>query len=169
MRALCPQPRSQGRGVSAREAHGMERPSIEAIVGGLNEAGVRYLIVGGLAVVAHGFVRLTADIDLVLDPDPAALRRAIDALSGLGYRPRAPVEFSEFADPGKREQWAREKGLTVFSLSSPAHAATEVDLFVETPFDFEREYQHAERFEVAPGKIATFVGIDGLIANEATG
>jgi len=58
----------------------------------------------------------------------------------------------------------RDKGLTVFSLSSPEHAATEVDLFVETPFDFEHEYQRAERFEVAAGKFATFVGLDSLIA-----
>ena len=53
----------------------MERRSVEAIVEGLNRAQVRYLIVGGLAVVAHGFVRFTADIDLVLDPDPAATAR----------------------------------------------------------------------------------------------
>jgi hypothetical protein len=142
---------------------GVERRSVEAIVGALNAARARYLVVGGLAVVAYGFLRLTADIDLVLDPEPGALRRAIDALSGLGYRPRAPVAFAEFADPGKRRAWAREKGLTVFSAFSPEHQATEVDLFVEPPFDFERAYAGAARFEVAPGIEATFVGLDDLI------
>jgi hypothetical protein len=43
----------------------MEVRSIETIVKALNEAGVQYLIVGGLAVNAHGFVRLTRDVDLV--------------------------------------------------------------------------------------------------------
>src|SRR5262249_23635116 len=81
---------------------GMERRSVEAIFGALNGCGARYLVVGGLAVVAHGYVRLTADIDLVLDPDPGALKRAIAALESLGYRPRAPVEFAEFADAAKR-------------------------------------------------------------------
>lgn len=141
----------------------MERRSVEAIVDGLNRAGVRYLIVGGLAVVAHGFVRFTADIDLVLDPDPAAMRRAIEALAALGYRPRAPVAFEEFADPEKRRAWASEKSLMVFSASSPRHPATEIDLFVEAPFDFERAYADADRFEVGTGVEATFVGRADLI------
>ena len=142
----------------------MERRSVETIVGSLNQAGVRYLVVGGLAVVAHGFVRFTADIDIVLDPDPAAMRRAIAALAGLGYRPRAPVPFEEFADPAKRTEWLREKSLTVFSVFSAQHPATEIDLFVETPFDFEPTYARADRFEVATGVEATFVGREDLIA-----
>jgi hypothetical protein len=141
----------------------MERRSIETIVGSLNRAGVRYLIVGGLAVVAHGFVRFTADIDVVLDPDPAAMRRAIEALSALGYTPRAPVPFEQFADPERRKAWAREKGLTVFSVFSPHHPATEIDLFVETPFEFDRAYGDGERFEVAAGIEATFVSRADLI------
>src|SRR5580765_720126 len=142
----------------------MERRSVEAIFGALNGSGARYLVVGGLAVVAHGYVRLTADIDIVLDPDPGALRRAIDALVALGYRPRAPVEFAEFAEPEKRRQWARDKGLTVFSVFSRRHHATEVDLFLESPFDFDRAYARAARFPVADGIEGTFVGLDDLMA-----
>jgi len=141
----------------------MERHSVEAIVRALNQAEVRYLIVGGLAVVAHGYVRFTADIDIVLDPEEAAMRRAVAALGTLGYRPRAPVPFEEFADAARRALWASEKGLTVFSAYSPEHAATEVDLFVETPFDFDRAYAGARSLEVAPGLVATFVGVADLI------
>jgi hypothetical protein len=141
----------------------MERRSIETIVSALNQAGVRYLVVGGLAVVAHGIVRFTADVDLVLDPEPSTLRRAIDALSRLGYRPRAPVEFTEFADLKKRAEWARDKGIMVFSVFSTEHRATEIDLFVEIPFDFELVYGRAERFEVAPGVEGTFIGLADLI------
>jgi hypothetical protein len=39
----------------------MEVRSIETIVRALNDAKVQYLIVGGLAVVAHGYERLTKD------------------------------------------------------------------------------------------------------------
>jgi hypothetical protein len=38
----------------------MEIHSIETIVKALIEAGVQYLIVGGLAVNAHGYERLSA-------------------------------------------------------------------------------------------------------------
>ena len=70
----------------------MEKRSIEAVIGALNEDRVRYLVAGGLAVVAHGYVRFTADLDLVLDLQEDNLRRAVSSLSRLGYRPRAPVE-----------------------------------------------------------------------------
>lgn len=141
----------------------MQRNSIEAVVGALNAASVRYLIVGGLAVAAHGFVRFTADLDLVLDPEAESLGRAIRALSELGYTPRAPVPFSDFQSADKRREWVRDKGLTVFSLFSRQHPATELDLFVDPPFDFERAYAQSSRMEVAPGVAATFVGLSDLI------
>ncbi len=142
----------------------MERHSVEAIVSALNAAGVRYLVVGGLAVVAHGYVRFTADVDLVLDPDDSSIRRSVDALAALGYRPRAPVPFEAFADAAQRARWRSEKHMMVFSVFSPAHPATEVDLFVEPPFDFEAAYAGAARLEVAPGVAATFVRKADLIA-----
>jgi predicted nucleotidyltransferase len=137
--------------------------SVESIVRALNSAGVRYLIVGGLAVVAHGYVRFTADIDLVLDPDPRSLKRALRALGDLGYRPRAPVPLEDFADVEKRAAWARDKGLTVFSLHSDDHAATEIDLFVEPPFDFEKAYGRVHRADLGSGVEASFAGLEDLI------
>ncbi len=141
----------------------MQKASIEAVVRALNQQGVRYLIVGGLAVVAHGYVRLTADVDLLLDLEEANLRRAVAALSRLGYRPRAPVELDRFIDPKARAEWVKTKGMTVFSLFSPDHPATEVDLFVEAPLDFGKAYASAVRIEVAPGAVATIAGLDDLI------
>jgi hypothetical protein len=45
----------------------MEKSSIAAIVRTLNDANIHYLIAGELAAVAHRYVRLTADLDLILD------------------------------------------------------------------------------------------------------
>ena len=123
----------------------MERRSVDAIVAALNAANVRYLVAGGLAVVAHGYVRFTADIDLIVDFEPANVARAVTALEGLGYRPRAPVPFGEFVDAQKRAEWVRDKNLTVFSLYSPQHALTEVDLFIEPPLDFDTAYRRRRR------------------------
>ncbi len=53
--------------------------------------------------------------------------------------------------------------MTVFSLSSPDHPATEVDLFLETHFDFTAVYDRCSRLEVAPGLVASFVGLDDLV------
>jgi len=141
----------------------MEQRSIELIVRALNDAPSRYLIAGGLAVVAHGYVRFTADLDLILGLEDGNVRRALRALAGLGYQPRAPVLLDEFAEAAKRRRWIEEKGLTVFSLFSREHAATEVDLFVVEPFDFAAAYAAAARLELVPGLTATFVSYEHLL------
>lgn len=114
----------------------MAGSDFERIFAALNSAGVSYLVVGGVAVVLHGHARFTADLDLVIHLDEANARAAMTALEGLGYRPRAPVPATQFADPVARRSWVETKGLTVFSMWSPNHPATEVDVFVEEPFPF---------------------------------
>ncbi len=141
----------------------MKRGSVEAIVAALNENQVQYLIVGGLAVVAHGYVRFTADVDLMLSMNTPNLMRAVKAMKGLGYRSRAPVELDEFVDPAARQRWAKEKNMTVFSLFSDAHKATEVDLFLEPPIDFGEAYERAVRQQVVPGVEAVFCSLEDLI------
>lgn len=141
----------------------MKTHSVESIVKALNDAEVRYLIAGGLAVVAHGYLRFTADVDLILDLEQPNAGKALAALKALGYRPRAPVPMEQFGDPEMRERWIREKGLTVFSLHSTDHPATEIDLFVKSPLDFEQAYRTALQLEVVPGLSATFVGFDDLV------
>lgn len=49
----------------------------------LNAAGVRYVLVGGYALAAHGYVRMTEDIDIAVSPDPENARRWIAALAQL--------------------------------------------------------------------------------------
>lgn len=141
----------------------MQRASVESVVLALDEARARYLIVGGLAVVAHGYVRLTADLDLVLDFEDTSVRAALKALSGLGYRPRPPVPLEQFAEAERRAAWIADKNLKVFSLYSPEHPMTEIDLFVESPFDFGAAYARAARLELSPGIAATFVSLDDLL------
>lgn len=111
----------------------------------LEKAGVRYVTVGGVAVILHGYPRLTADIDLVLDLEPSNVRKAIRALLDLGFKPRAPVDAMDFADPEKRRAWVEEKGLMVFTLyQAVAGPPVEVDLFAVAPRDFEDLWNHHE-------------------------
>lgn len=141
----------------------MQRTSVEAVVGALNASGLRFLIAGGLAVVAHGHVRFTADIDLILDLDSPSLKDGLAALEALGYKPRAPVPIADFANPTRRRSWIEEKGLTVFSLHSPVHPATELDIFVSAPFEFGPAYSAAKVHEIASGLPARFVDLERLL------
>jgi hypothetical protein len=144
--------------------------SLEAILRALAEADVRYLIVGGLAVAAHGYGRLTFDLDLVVQLQPDNVKRALAALESLGYLPIVPAAAVDFADPAKREAWIRDKGAVVFQLHSERHRETRIDLFVSEPFDFDLEYGRAKTGELLPGVPARFVRAETLIEmKEAAG
>lgn len=53
---------------------------LRELVDGLGRAGIPFMVVGSLASALHGEPRSTQDIDLVIDPDEAALRRWVDTL-----------------------------------------------------------------------------------------
>jgi hypothetical protein len=116
----------------------MSAHPIEQVLAALNAAEVRYLIAGGVAVVLHGHLRTTADLDLVVALDHANASRAILALQSLGFRPRAPVPADQFA------------GL-------------EVDRFVKEPFDFEQGYARAVVVQL-DSTSARVVSLDDLLA-----
>jgi hypothetical protein len=141
----------------------MQLHSVEAIVKTMNDAQVKYLIVGGLAVNAHGFLRLTNAVDLVIALQPPNILKGLRALETMGYRPRVPISPEEFAVPENRARWGREKAMLVLQLFSQEHQATPVDVFLAEPFPFEAEYSHAPQFEVAPGLWAPFVSKDTLL------
>jgi hypothetical protein len=121
----------------------MKLASFEAIAKALEAEGVRYLIAGGLAVNAHGVLRFTKDLDLVIQLVPENIARAFAALENLGYRPSVPVTESQFADAAQRREWLEEKGMQVLQFWSDLHRETPVDVFVGEPFSFEEEYERA--------------------------
>lgn len=51
----------------------------------LRDLGIPYAIVGGLALVVHGYARTTIDVDVLVTPE--GLKKAQEHLSGLGYVP----------------------------------------------------------------------------------
>ncbi len=142
----------------------MEQQALHDIFSAFNRENVRYLVVGGLAVVAHGYARLTMDVDLVLAFDEGNMKRAVAALQGLGFQPRAPVPFEEFVDPAKRRQWGDEKHMRVFSVWSSKYPLTELDLFLECPFpDFDAVYARAVQRELSSGVVMQVVPREELL------
>jgi len=68
----------------------------------LNAANVRYVVVGSVATILHGYVRVTTDIDLIVDLQVEEAEKVIKTLSETGYKPRIPVDAIEFADTKKK-------------------------------------------------------------------
>ena len=137
--------------------------SLESIFHTLNEAQARYLVVGGVAVIAHGYVRVTKDLDLVLDLSAEPLERALRALQGLGYHPINPVNIFDFAVPEKRRDWVENRNMIVFNLISDQFPDVVIDLFAKEPFEFDVAYDAATWREFAPGIAARVVDYETLI------
>lgn len=141
----------------------MKSASVQAIIRVLNEADVPHIVVGGLAVVAHGFGRYTGDLDLVVRLRPALIKKAFAALARLGYMPRVPITAEQFGDDKLRAKWIAEKGMAVLNFHSDRHRDTPIDIFVSEPFDFDLEYARARVEDVAPGVSVRIIALPTLI------
>lgn len=59
--------------------------SLRCIAARLEQLGIPYAVVGGMALFQHGFRRFTEDVDILVTED--GLRRTHESLEGLGYVP----------------------------------------------------------------------------------
>lgn len=99
----------------------------------LDERGIDYMVIGAVALLAHGYPRFTEDIDLVMTA--AGLQKFHDQLIGLGYVPAFPgakkrlrsttdavsievMTTGEFPGDGKPKP---------VSMPVPAEASVEID------------------------------------------
>jgi hypothetical protein len=112
---------------------------------------------------AHGYLRFTKDVDLVVKLVPEAIEAAFRALATLGYRPIVPISAAQFVDVGLRESWIRDKGMRVLQFWSDQHRETPVDVFVTEPFSFEDEYRNALMRPLHGTTPVRFVSIPTLI------
>jgi hypothetical protein len=127
-----------------RRVHSRAVALFEPLFDALEKAGVRYVVVGGVAVVLHGYARLTGDVDLAVDLRPAEARKAVATLTGLGLRPRLPVDAMEFADEDVRARWVAEKHMRVFTFIHPANPMLVVDCFAEDVVPFAALWDRSE-------------------------
>jgi hypothetical protein len=107
--------------------------TLAEIAGDLKEHGIDYMVIGAVALMAHGYPRFTEDIDLVLTPD--GLEAFHRELIGLGYLPAFPG--------AKKRLRSTRDGVTVevmttgeypgdgkpkpVSIPEPSTASTEID------------------------------------------
>ena len=77
---------------------GKMEPSFEKLLGLLAESGVQFLVVGGVAVTLHGYVRLTEDIDLLVSTEARNLECLLAALKRFGEGHASELQPSDFDD-----------------------------------------------------------------------
>jgi predicted nucleotidyltransferase len=135
----------------------------EEVFKALEENKVRYLVVGGVALVLHGVVRLTGDLDLMIDLETANVELFLKTMTLIGYKPKLPVKAAEFADPQKRASWITEKSMKVFPFIHEKDDYKIIDVFPENPIPFSKAY--GDRQKITAGKLnIAVISFDDLIA-----
>jgi hypothetical protein len=102
----------------------------------LERDGVRYVVIGGVAVVLHGHARAVADLDIVVDSAPAEAERAVQSLARAGFVPSIMLPPSM---------------LTVLRMFD--HAAREIDVFIRWQISFGELWADSERVRVGDGSV----------------
>ena len=88
-------------------------PDLAGLVSALNAGRVQFVVIGGVAVGAHGHIRATEDLDIVPDPDRENLDRLGNVLVGLEARLLKDPERN--IDPEVRQSLAQGRNLTVIT------------------------------------------------------
>lgn len=112
---------------------------------------VRYLVVGGWALAAHGVPRLTKDLDLWVWPDVGNADAVLRALDDFGFADLGLVQ-GDFVEPD-----------VVVQLGYPPNR---VDLLT-TPSGVDFDECWTDRMDVMlDGLSVPFIGLEGLKANK---
>jgi Nucleotidyl transferase AbiEii toxin, Type IV TA system len=103
----------------------------------LAAARIRFVVVGGLALLLHGLDRLTADVDLAIDLSTDAALEAVRALTQGGYRAMAPVDPVSLANPELRREWQTTRNMKVFSFWDTTNTRPTVDVMLAPVVSFD--------------------------------
>jgi Nucleotidyltransferase of unknown function (DUF6036) len=125
--------------------------------------GVQYLLVGGVAVNIYGYIRMTMDLDIMVNLSEDNLSRIIGVMEKLGFSPRVPVDPHDLIAEEKRVEWIEKKGAVVFTFIDLKKPFRQIDVFLTNPMSFSEAY--ARRKIMAIGEITLSVAcLDDLIA-----
>jgi len=113
----------------------------------LNQRGIQYAVIGGVAALLHGVTRLTVDLDIVCELSPENIDKLFAALREIEYLPRVPVTAEQFKDPKTRRQWKRGKGMKAFSFFNNKNPLKMIDIFMDENFSYKRAHKKIFRDE----------------------
>ena len=116
------------------------------VIATLNRHGVKFVVVGGMAVIMHGHPRKTKDLDNLVDLSPENARALAAALREAGYAPKVPVRVEDLGDPAVRASWVEDKGMK--ALMFWKNRSGDVDVLVTSPVTYEEATRGGPVYEV---------------------
>ncbi len=133
-----------------------------AIFKELNDSGLDYIVIGGVAVNFHGVPRMTYDIDLMVLLEKGNIIKAVAKLTDWGYRPRVPVNPEDLADESMRDSWIRDKGIRALTFYNDTTPIAEIDLVFDIPFPYDELRSRAVFMDLEGVKVPV-ISIQDLI------
>lgn len=128
----------------------------------LQEKNLKYLVVGGIAINLHGYSRVTNDLDLLVLMDEENIRKIVEAIKELGYKPRMPIDINDFISSKNRTDWIENKNMKVFSVYNPENELEVIDILLVYKLDFREAYKNRESYQIDKIEIPT-ISIQDLI------
>lgn len=120
----------------------MTLPDLRGLLSALVAANVEFVVIGGIAVGLHGFLRATEDLDIVPSPDGGNLDRLCQVLEAQ----QAQLLLNPARRFGAREAWMLRRGRNVSLTTS--HGDLDVVRTLPGVPDYATLTEDAERYEV---------------------
>lgn len=128
----------------------------------LADAGVAYVVAGGVAAVMHGVERVTLDLDISVQMEPENIKRLINAMKDQGLQPRVPVPPELLLDPAQVQRIVIEKNALVFTFIDLKDPYRHVDIFLTEDHRYELMAEDAIHITVE-GRDILIVSIERLL------
>ena len=112
---------SGGSGASSLPSTSYPRTPMDtfaSVLAALGRADVDFILVGGLAVAFAGFARVTDDVDILVDADPANLDRMLGVLEGFGEGAANELSADDFPLEEGCVRVSEHFDLDIFTLMS---------------------------------------------------
>lgn len=134
----------------------------QTIFEALNKSKIKYLVVGGVAVNIHGYLRFTGDIDILLLLEEKNLEKMDKTMKKLKYQERLPVTITDLKNHAQVRKWIKEKNMTAYSYSPPVDNPLIIDILAEESLKFEKYAKNKIRKKFQ-NTVIPIVSIDDLI------
>jgi hypothetical protein len=125
----------------------------ETILNALSDAGVEFIVGGGMACILQGVERLTMDVDVAVMMQEKNWERLVKVTENLGLIPRVPLNPRSLIDPAVRRVVLDEKKAIVFTFLHPDRPSLQLDVFLRPDLAYEVLLQDAEWMNLEGRKI----------------
>jgi len=125
----------------------------ETILNALSDAGVEFIVGGGMACILQGVERLTMDVDVAVMMQEKNWERLVKVTENLGLIPRVPLNPRSLIDPAVRRVVLDEKKAIVFTFLHPDRPSLQLDVFLRPDLAYEVLLKDAQWMNLEGRKI----------------